>query len=289
MRFRLCNFSGAWVFSLFAGLLSIDAVSSAERISATVLVKDSLTAPNNPAVVEVKLISKSLLGETVLGGEPLELLINGQVVATGMTGGDGKGRLFYTPKAQGLFPIHVRVGNSPRIGSSVGEASLVAWERRNPILVIDVNALKEESSSRAPLADPIHHEEAGGSPMPDAVDELMKLTQFYYRPLYVVPIPAGADGFVVSGEARDWLKRHKFPFGYVLGISPGDDSLGEKIDELNEAGWKTIRTGIVRSRVFAETLLRRRLDAVMVPEPAKGEVPRKAKVAKDWKEVRKKL
>jgi len=28
---------------------------------------------------------------------------------------------------------------------------------------------------------------------------------------------------------------------------------------------------------------------VMVPEPAKGEIPRKAKVAKEWKDVRKKM
>ena len=32
-----------------------------------------------------------------------------------------------------------------------------------------------------------------------------------------------------------------------------------------------------------------RLGAVMVPEPAKGEAPRKAKVAKEWKDVRKRL
>ena len=32
-----------------------------------------------------------------------------------------------------------------------------------------------------------------------------------------------------------------------------------------------------------------RLDAVMVPEPAKGEAPRKAKVAKEWKDVRKRM
>jgi hypothetical protein len=44
-----------------------------------------------------------------------------------------------------------------------------------------------------------------------------------------------------------------------------------------------------RTKAFAEAFLQRRLDAVMVPEPAKGEVPRKAKVAKEWKDVRKKM
>jgi hypothetical protein len=44
-----------------------------------------------------------------------------------------------------------------------------------------------------------------------------------------------------------------------------------------------------RTKVFADAFLQRRLDAVMVPEPAKGKAPRKAKVTKEWKEVRKKL
>jgi hypothetical protein len=65
--------------------------------------------------------------------------------------------------------------------------------------------------------------------------------------------------------------------------------MGDKLDELHAAGWKTLKTGIGRSKAFAEAFLQRRLEAVIVPEPAKGEVPRKAKVAKEWKEVRKKL
>ena len=126
--------------------------------------------------------------------------------------------------------------------------------------------------------------------MPDAAEELGKLTQFYYRVVYVVgPVSGGADGFQASMEARDWLKTHKFPAGYLLVLPPGEDALGTNIDELHEAGWKTIKTGIGRSKAFAETFLRRRLDALMVPEPAKGDAPRKAKVAKEWKDVRKKL
>jgi len=56
---------------------------------------------------------------------------------------------------------------------------------------------------------------------------------------------------------------------------------------MHDAGWKTLKIGVGRTKAFAETFLQRRLDAVMVPEPAKGEAPRKAKVAKGWKDVRK--
>ncbi|MEK9141907.1 MAG: hypothetical protein AAB308_12720, partial [Nitrospirota bacterium] len=116
-----------------------------------------------------------------------------------------------------------------------------------------------------------------------------KLTQFYYRVIYVVTLPVGGDGFQKSAEARDWLKRHKLPTGYVLALPADANALGAKIDEFHAAGWKTIKTGVGRSKAFAEAFLQRRLDAILVPEPTKGEVPRKAKVAKNWKDVRKKL
>jgi hypothetical protein len=122
--------------------------------------------------------------------------------------------------------------------------------------------------------------------MAEAVEELGKLTQFYYRVIYVV---AGRDGFQSSAEAREWLKSHKFPTGYVLALPADTNALGAKIDELHADGWRTVKVGIGRSKVFAEAFLQRRLDVIMMPEPSKGEVPRKAKVAKDWKEVRKKL
>ncbi len=72
-------------------------------------------------------------------------------------------------------------------------------------------------------------------------------------------------------------------------VPPDTKVLGTKIDELHAAGWKTVKVGIGRSKAFAEVFLQRRLDAIIVPEPTKGDVPKKAKVAKDWKEVRKKL
>ena len=86
-----------------------------------------------------------------------------------------------------------------------------------------------------------------------------------------------------------WLKQHKFPPGYVLVLPDSEQAFGAKLDELHAAGWKTIKTGIGRTKAFAEAFLQRRLDAVMVPEPAKADTPRKAKVAKEWKDIRKKL
>ena len=263
-------------------------LSAAEKTSAAILVKDALTSPNQPATVEAKLTSKGLLTSNPLGGEPLELVVGGKVVSTAMTGGDGKAFLTYTPKAQGLVPIQIRVGNSPRVFSTEGQANLAIWEKRQPILMIELSALVEEPMpSRIPSIG--MGPESERKPMPEATEELGKLTQFYYRVIYVVTWPARADRFQAMAEARDWLKTHKFPTGYVVTLPPDTDAIGTKIDELHAAGWKTIKTGIGRSKAFAEAFLQRRLQAVIVPEPMKGDVPRKAKTAKDWKEVRKKL
>jgi len=263
-------------------------LSAAEKTSAAILVKDALTSPNQPATIEAKLTSKGLLTSNPLGGEPLELVVDGKMVSTAMTGGDGKAFLTYTPKAQGLVPIQVRVGNSPRVSSTEGQANLAIWEKRHPILMIELSSLVEEPMpSRIPSIG--MGPESERKPMPEATEELGKLTQFYYRVIYVVTWPARADRFQAMAEARDWLKTHKFPAGYVLTLPPDTDAIGTKIDELHAAGWKTVKTGIGRSKTFAEAFLQRRLQAVIVPEPMKGDVPRKAKTAKDWKEVRKKL
>ncbi len=263
-----------------------DLLFAAEKSSAAIFVKDALTVPGQPATIEAKLVSKHLVLIAALGGEPLELVVDGKVVAKALTGGDGRAFLTYIPKAQGLAPVQVRVGKSPRVDQAEGQANLVVWEKRQPILVIELSSLLEQPTpSRVPSVGATIESER--KPLADAVEELGKLTQFYYRVIYVVE---GRDGFQRSVEVREWLKNHKFPTGYVLTLPVIDtNTMGTKIDELHAAGWRTVKVGVGRSKGFAEAFLQRRLEAIMVPEPSKGEVPRKAKVAKDWKDVRKKL
>ncbi|MBS0150956.1 MAG: hypothetical protein JSR31_08440 [Nitrospira sp.] len=272
-------------------LLSIGAPNllfAAEKSSAVIFVKDALTAPGQTATIEAKLVSKHLMLIAALGGEPLELVADEKVVAKALTGGDGRAFLIYTPKTQGLASVQVRVGNSPRVDQAEGHANLAVWEKRQPILMIELSSLFEERTpSRVPPIGVAFESER--KPMPGAADELGKLTQFYYKVIYVVTSNTKMDGFQVGAEARDWLKRHKFPTGTVLTLPADANALGVKIDEFHEAGWRTVKIGIGRSKAFAEAFIQRRLEAILVPEPVKGDVPRKAKVAKDWKEVRKKL
>lgn len=286
---QIMSYTRRACLSLFIFIIALPSLMfAAEKSSAVILVRDALTAPGQPATVEAKLISKRLMLIAALGGEPLELVVNGKVVATALTGGDGRAFFTYTPKAQGLTPVQVRVGNSPRVDQAEGQANLAVWEKRQPILVIELSSLLEEPTPR-PVPPMGIAFELERKPMPEAAAELGKLTQFYYRIIYVVTTSARGDGFQATTEAREWLKTHKFPTGYVMALPPDAPALGARIDEFHAAGWKTIKIGVGRSKAFAEAFLQRRLDAIIVPEPAKGDVPRKAKVARDWKDVRRKL
>ena len=265
-------------------------LSAAEKISGTLTVHDSLTSPNQLATIEVMLTGKGLLPETGLGGEPMELLLAGNVVATAMTGGDGRAFLSYRPKAKGIVPFTVRVGATSRVAVAESGANLAVWERRNPIMAVEMASLMDDAAGQGPTVTWPGKDAEGSRPMPDAAAELGKLTQFYYNVLYVVTEnKAVGTNDQVSAQARQWLKGQQFPVGHIVVLASSPEALGAKLDEMHAAGWKTLKIGVGRTKAFAEAFLQRRLDAVMVPEPAKGEAPRKAKVAKEWKEVRKKL
>jgi hypothetical protein len=280
----------ARLFCLLLLLSCVGLLEAADKIPATLLVKDVLVTPGQPAAVEARLYAKGLLSTMGLGGERLELIVDGTVVAAGMTGGDGRAFLTYYSKAQGVTPLQVRVGVSPRVLPTKGQANLFAWERRSPILAIEVAALMEAHKGENPLPGIGLTLESERTPMPDAADALTKLTQFNYRVIYVTTVPStNTDGLLVNADVRTWLNLHKFPPGYIMVLSPGESVWGTKIDQLHAAGWKNLKTGIGRSKAFAEAFLQRRLEAVVISGSATGEAPRKAKVAKDWKEVRKKL
>ena len=283
-------FRRAGLFAIFFFWTATTILSAAEKIPGTLTVHDSLTAPNQPATIEATLTWTGLLTQAGLGGEPIELLIAGNVAATGMTGGDGRAFLSYTPKAKGVVPFTVRVGTTSRVTLAEAGANLAVWERRSPIMAVEMAAIVEYAVGPGPIVTWPGKEVEGRRPMPDAAEELGKLTQFYYNVLYVVTQDkAGGTSDQVNAQARQWLTDQKFPVGHILVLPSDPEAFGAKLDEMHAAGWKTLKLGVGRTKAFAEAFLQRRLDAVMVPEPAKGEAPRKAKVAKEWKEVRKKL
>ena len=169
--------------------------------------------------------------------------------------------------------LAVRVASD--MGHTVSAATtLSVWERRTPLLVVEMAALVDPSTEK---------------PLPDSADELGKLAQFYYNIIYVATHTASDDEFQAADRARAWLARHKFPVGYLLMLPSIEKTLGAKLDELRASGWTTIKIGIGKTPSFAETFLHRRLDVVIVPKTAMEPAQKKAKAATNWKDVRRKL
>jgi hypothetical protein len=285
-RFRIVSILCSILLVIFLSAYLCEAAE--KKIVAAIEVKDALTVPGQPATIEAKLNTDGVSGNVGLIGEPLELVVDSKVAAMATTGSDGRASFTYSTKTVGVLPIQVRVGASPRVLPAMGEANLVVWERRNPILAIDMASLIGTVHVDAPIPGTGPQKNSEQEPMPDAAVEIGRLTQFYYKVIYIVP-SVESDGFLASTQARAWLKTYQFPSGYVLVLPPGKEALGAKIDELRASGWNAIKVGIGRTKVFAEAFLQRRIEAVIVPEPPKSEIPRKANVAKAWKEIRKKL
>ena len=257
-------------------------------------VRDALVLPGQPARIEAVLTRSGLLGtQQGLGGEQLELMVEGKSVAKAMTGGDGRAFLDYTPKVRGNHEVTVKLAVNPRVASPDARAVLGAWERRRPILLVEVAALLQ-SEKASPLPVPSIPLSLGQrespTPAPDAADELKRLAQFFYNVVYVSWSPKETAGpFSGKTDVREWLAQHKFPSGLSMVVNQGEQALGAKIDQLRADGWTNVKAGIGRSKGFAEVLVAHRMDVVIVPEPDKGELPKKAKAVKGWKDIRKKL
>ena len=127
----------AWTGARFRGsLIAVCALvafagpgsDAAEKIDGRLSVRDVLVLPGQTARIEAVLTRSGLLGtQQGLGGEQLELLIEGKPVAKAMTGGDGRAFLDFTPKVRGNHGVTVRLAASPRVASPEAKAVLGAW------------------------------------------------------------------------------------------------------------------------------------------------------------------
>lgn len=277
----------AVLFALFVWVSAGSSSEAADKIAGLLTVRDALTLPNHSVRIEARLTAAGPVDNRPLGGVPLHLRIDGKDIAAGTTNEAGQVSFDYVPKMRGTNVISLSVDPAASVSAETREATLCVWERRRPIVLVEVESLMLVGSTSTLFDSTGNGAKSPPEPAPDAADELSKLTQYYYNVVYVsggeLSPPASAAGHAV----RQWLKAHKFPAGFVA--VPETGSLSATLDSFKQEGWTSMKSGIGRTRSFAETLLQHRLEVVVVPELPKGELPRKAKGAHDWKEVRKKL
>lgn len=269
--------------------LVIGQVDAAEKTQGQLSVHDALTALGKPARIEARLV-RSGLGQPGLGGEPLELLVGGAKAGLAMTGGDGRAFFDAACRMRGTYVVTVKVAASPRVESPEATGTLACWERRRPILLVDLAALAKES--KAPFGMPpglsLPVGSAAPEPITEAAEELKRLTDYFYNVIYLSWSQPAV--WAKESDARTWLQQAKFPPGLLMTARPGQAGLTELLDRLKAEGWDNVKVGIGRTREFAETLVAHRIDTVILPAGSRDEeLPKKAHIMKSWMEIRKKL
>jgi hypothetical protein len=254
---------------------------AAGKTSGFLTVGDVLTLPNRTAHIKARLSGDLPPKVPGWGGVPLQLYIDGKPVAKVKTDEGGQVTFDYLPKMRGTNVITVMVAEPASVDANKAEATLCVWERRRPILLVEMAAIMQPHEPSEPAM------EVSAQPVSDAAEELSRLTQYYYNVMYVPTGDEMSPVIAPLGAVRRWLESHRFPAGCVITPSSGD--VYATIEDFKHEGWTTMKTAIGRTRPFADALLHQRLEVVVVPELPKAELPRKAKAAKDWKEVRKKL
>lgn len=264
---------------------------AAETIKGKLYARDALTMPGRAVLLEAQLVHDGLFRQAGIGGEQLEFLVDGRKVGQTMTGGDGRAFIEYVPRMRGTHLVTVKPADPTRIQSSEATAILASWERRRPILLVEMETLFEEAPAPVlplPSLPGLPGPPLVRVPAPGAADELKRLADFYFNVIYLTRKAASTDPGELE-DSREWLRKHGFPQGLTVGLPAGPAALASKIEQMRADGWDNLKAGVGRTRDFAEVLLEHRMRVVIVPEPERGDFPRKVKMAKDWREVRQRL
>ena len=278
------------VLVLAAWMLTGEIVLAEGRIDATLLVYDELALPGERIKLKAFLFKEGLLGKRIgLGGENVEFFVQNRLIGKSMTGGDGKAFLEFVPRLRGNLAIKARVRESPRVVDQEATGLLAAWEKRRPILLIDLVALLSDQTKGSPLKSliPLNlQEELFALPQADAGPELEKLGKYYYNLIYL-----HRSNEVAPEVVGAWVKKHGLPTGISRVVPTGTKALIAFLEKLKKDGWENVTAGIGKTPEFANVLLERRIQVVIIQdrETDNKKYPRRANIVSEWKKVRRHL
>lgn len=281
---------GKWVLvmSALASLcLPLPAVGSSEERSIALYVTDALTFPSRPVQLQARLTEQRPEGEQGIPEEPVEFFLQGRALGKATTDSQGWARLEFAPKMRGNLELRVRWATAAKADVVEGRGVVLSWERRRPILLIDLAVLVEGELATEPpppelFPDPglILGESHAAAPA-----ELSKLAKFYYNLVYVDQTGKGRIEAI-----QFWLRKQQFPPGMIKILPKTATSLQDLLLALKEEGWENISGGIGQTADFAETLVENRLQAIILPRSDTGQqFPRRAIILNDWSRVRRHL
>ena len=265
-------------------------VVGSQNRSVELYVTDALTFPSKPVSLQARLTEHRPDGDQGLPKEPVEFFLQGRSLGQVSTDSEGWARLEFAPKMRGNLSLQAKWATPAKADVVEGRGVLLSWERRRPILLIDLAVLVEgklETKDPPPeLSDLIPNPGLIlGQPSAAAPAELHKLAKFYYNLVYIDR----------TGEGRleaiqNWLRTQEFPPGMIRVLPAQDLALPDLLKSLKEEGWENVSGGIGRTADFAEVLGKNRLQTIILPLPDNEErFPRRAIILNDWSRVRRHL
>ena len=268
-------------------LVTVIGLNASPAQAANLSVTDLLTSPGKPIQLQARLTNPEAEGEIGLPDQPLEFIVHGRTVGQANTDAQGWARLDFAPSMRGNLSIIVKLVTPSKTKAIEGKGVLLSWERRRPILLIDLAVLVEGELAMDP-PPPELYKDPGlilGDAHPAAASELGKLAQFYYNLVYL-----DLTGRGHLEHIQDWLREHQFPPGMIRILPKTPTALTELIHDLKTEGWEKVSGGIGRTADFAEVLVQNRLQTVILPLPqTNGRFPRRAIVLDDWSRIRRHL
>ncbi len=250
-------------------------------------VTDALTFPSKPVQLQARLTKHLPEGEQGLAKEPVEFALQGHVLGTATTDDEGWARLEFAPKMRGNLSLSAKWATTIKADVVQGRGVVLSWERRRPILLIDL-AVLVEGTVELDVRRAKRFPDPGlllGQPSEAAPVELSKLSKFYYNLVYLDRTGTGRLEAI-----QTWLRDQKFPPGMIRILPQSATSLPNLLESLKEEGWENVSGGIGRTADFANVLVKNRLKTIILPLPEYDEqFPRRAIVLNDWSRVRRHL
>ncbi len=279
-----------WVFAIgsLVGLCAVLPIlaGSEERV-VTLYVTDALTFPSRPVQLQARLTEHRPEGEQGMPDEPVEFFLQGRALGKATTDSEGWARLEFAPKMRGNLQLRAKWATTAKAEAVEGRGVVLSWERRRPILLIDLAVLVEGELETEPPPPELFPDPGLilGDPNVAAPAELSKLAKFYYNLVYLDRTGRGRLETI-----QVWLRKHQFPPGMIRILPQATTSLHDLLLSLKEEGWENVSGGIGRTADFAEVLVKNRLQTVIIPGPNEDErFPRRAIVLNDWSRVRRHL
>jgi len=288
MQRMMKNINWVVVLGSLVGLcVLLPTLGVSEERAVELYVTDALTFPSRPVQLQARLTEHRPEGEQGMPEEPVEFFLQGRALGKATTDSKGWARLEFSPKMRGNLSLRAKWVTAAKAEAVEGHGVLLSWERRRPILLIDLAVLVEGELETEPPPPELFPDPGLilGKPSAAAPAELSKLAKFYYNLVYLDRTGKGRIEAIQS-----WLRQQKFPPGMIRILPHTATSLHDLLLSLKEEGWKNVSGGIGRTADFAEVLVKNRLRTVIIPGPDEDErFPRRAIILNDWSRVRRHL